>query len=203
MQRAAQETRAPIASPCCEMRMTTEWLSSDDLPGGITPLRHDTHASINSVADTDAVLRFDYLQAKRISPGKGTKVIDLGGYINHHWTKNLIATADGTHLYVTVGATATKERTASMRKPSVPRCGRSLSRWQHRIYASGLRNRMTSLGARTGPWTTVNELMSWARSRTGYMTALRMALSTAALQLLRSARRYAHEPQRPTRGARD
>ena len=33
------------------------------------------------------------------------KVIDLpGGPINHHWTKNVVANADGSKLYVTVGS---------------------------------------------------------------------------------------------------
>ena len=39
------------------------------------------------------------------SPGPAAKVVDLpAGPINHHWTKNLIASPDGTSLYVTVGS---------------------------------------------------------------------------------------------------
>src|ERR1700683_3642789 len=57
------------------------------------------------VADTDAVLRFDYLTGETHLSDAGTKILDLpAGRINHHWTKNLIASADGAHLYVTVGS---------------------------------------------------------------------------------------------------
>ena len=34
----------------------------------------------------------------------GQKVVSLPAHINHHWTKNLLASRDGTHLYVTVGS---------------------------------------------------------------------------------------------------
>ena len=44
-------------------------------------------------------------RATRRSPRRRSKVADLpGGPINHHWTKNVIASPDGTQLYVTVGS---------------------------------------------------------------------------------------------------
>jgi glucose/arabinose dehydrogenase len=62
------------------------------------------------VADTDAVLRFDYVEGETHINGPGKKVIDLpAGSINHHWTKNLIATADGSRLYVTVGSNSNED----------------------------------------------------------------------------------------------
>ena len=43
--------------------------------------------------------------ARRGSRRPASKVIDLpAGPINHHWTKNVIASPDGTKLYVTVGS---------------------------------------------------------------------------------------------------
>jgi glucose/arabinose dehydrogenase len=51
------------------------------------------------VATTDAVWRFPYVEGAARITARGSKVVDLpGGPINHHWTKNLIASADGTHL---------------------------------------------------------------------------------------------------------
>ena len=57
------------------------------------------------VANTDAVLRFAYRAGQTRIDAPGTLVTELpAGTINHHWTKNLIASADGKKLYVTVGS---------------------------------------------------------------------------------------------------
>src|SRR5262245_27808592 len=57
------------------------------------------------VANTDALVAFPYKDgATRISEA-GARLVDLpGGTLNHHWTKNVIASKDGSHLYVTVGS---------------------------------------------------------------------------------------------------
>jgi glucose/arabinose dehydrogenase len=57
------------------------------------------------VADTDSLLRFTYHDGDTQLAGAGVKVADLpAGPINHHWTKNVVASRDGTRLYVTVGS---------------------------------------------------------------------------------------------------
>ena len=57
------------------------------------------------VADTDALLRFPYTAGVSSIKAEGEKVTDLpAGTINHHWTKNVIASKDGSKLYVTVGS---------------------------------------------------------------------------------------------------
>jgi glucose/arabinose dehydrogenase len=57
------------------------------------------------VANTDALLKFDYHTGDTKITSPGTKVADLpGGPINHHWTKNIVANEDGSKLYVTVGS---------------------------------------------------------------------------------------------------
>jgi glucose/arabinose dehydrogenase len=57
------------------------------------------------VANTDAVLRFPYKSGDTEIKSKGEVVAELpAGTINHHWTKNLIASPDGKRLYVTVGS---------------------------------------------------------------------------------------------------
>ena len=53
------------------------------------------------VADTDALLRFDYKDGATEIAGPCTKVVDLpAGPLNYHWTKSLAASPDGSRLYV-------------------------------------------------------------------------------------------------------
>jgi len=94
------------------------------------------------VADSDAVLSFRYVEGATRVEGPGVKVVDLpAGPINHHWTKNLVASQDGSQLYATVGSNsnagenglAAEEGRAAVWEID-PTTG------QHRIYASGLRN---------------------------------------------------------------
>ena len=93
--------------------------------------------------------------------GPGEKVADLpGGPINHHWTKNVIANADGTRLYVAVGSNSNvaengmenEERRAAILEID-PASGQS------RVFASGLRNPVgLAWQPDTGElWTAVNE----------------------------------------------
>ena len=57
------------------------------------------------VANTDSIMRFPYKAGDTVITAPGVKVIDLpAGTINHHWTKNIIASQDGSYLYVTVGS---------------------------------------------------------------------------------------------------
>jgi len=57
------------------------------------------------VADTDALLRFDYTEGATEIKQQGTKVADLpAGPINLHWTKSLVASPDGSRLYIGVGS---------------------------------------------------------------------------------------------------
>ena len=57
------------------------------------------------VADSDKLLRFPYQAGEDSISAQPTKVVDLpGGPLNHHWTKNVIASPDGKKLYVTVGS---------------------------------------------------------------------------------------------------
>jgi glucose/arabinose dehydrogenase len=57
------------------------------------------------VADTDALLRFDYHEGATEIASPATKIADLpAGPINYHWTKSLAASPDGSRLYVGVGS---------------------------------------------------------------------------------------------------
>jgi glucose/arabinose dehydrogenase len=57
------------------------------------------------VADTDAVLRFPYHAGDTTITAHGTKIADLpAGPLNYHWTKSLVASPDGSKLFVGVGS---------------------------------------------------------------------------------------------------
>jgi glucose/arabinose dehydrogenase len=57
------------------------------------------------VADTDALLRFDYSEGATEIKTPPSKLADLpAGPINYHWTKSLVASPDGSRLYVGVGS---------------------------------------------------------------------------------------------------
>ena len=94
------------------------------------------------VANTDAVVRFPYTEGVTRIAQPGTKVLDLpAGQINHHWTKNLMASPDGSKLYVTVGSNSNVAENGMDQE-----VGRAAI-WEvdpksgnHRIFASGLRN---------------------------------------------------------------
>jgi glucose/arabinose dehydrogenase len=113
------------------------------------------------VANTDAVVRFPYRGSETALPGTGEKVADLpGGPLNHHWTKNLIASRDGSRLYVTVGSNSNiaehgldkEDRRAAILEVD-PRSGNT------RVFASGLRNpNGLAWEPQSGAlWTVVNE----------------------------------------------
>jgi glucose/arabinose dehydrogenase len=57
------------------------------------------------VANTDGVVRFPYKTGETEITEDPQPVVDLPGFpIDHHWTKNLIASPDGTKLYASVGS---------------------------------------------------------------------------------------------------
>ncbi len=57
------------------------------------------------VADSDAIMKFPYHAGDTKISAPGVKLADLpAGRINHHWTKDLTASPDGTKLYATVGS---------------------------------------------------------------------------------------------------
>lgn len=113
------------------------------------------------VANDDAVVAFPYADGQTSVQGPGMKVFDLpGGPINHHWTKNVVASPDGSKLYATVGSNsnagengieAETGRAAIIEYP--------LPAGPARVFASGLRNpNGLDFEPTTGLiWTAVNE----------------------------------------------
>lgn len=113
------------------------------------------------VADTDAVLRFPYATGDTRITAPGTRLVDLpAGPINHHWTKNLIASQDGARLYVTVGSNSNvAERGMAVEVQRAAIWEVDIKSGAHRIFASGLRNPngLTWEPHSGALWTVVNE----------------------------------------------
>ncbi|HEY5965890.1 MAG TPA: sorbosone dehydrogenase family protein [Xanthobacteraceae bacterium] len=134
----------------------TEFLAGLNSPFGMALVGNDLF-----VANTDAVVRFPYSAGQTRIEQAGVKVADLpGGPLNHHWTKGLVASRDGTKLYASVGSNSNvaengiekEENRATIVEIDVK--GR-----QSRVFASGLRN---PVGMAWNPqngelWAVVNE----------------------------------------------
>ena len=56
------------------------------------------------VANQDALLRFPYREGETRIAARGEEVTKLPSRVNHHWTKALTASADGSKLYVGIGS---------------------------------------------------------------------------------------------------
>ncbi|WP_343695649.1 sorbosone dehydrogenase family protein [Flavobacterium sp.] len=113
------------------------------------------------IANTDGLYRYPYKNNPLKLETKGEKILELpaGGY-NNHWTRNLLASLDGSKIYVSVGSGSNnaehgidKEvRRAGILEINPDGTG-------EKIYASGLRN---PVGMDWNPvnkelWTAVNE----------------------------------------------
>jgi glucose/arabinose dehydrogenase len=113
------------------------------------------------VANTDALVRFPYRSGATRIASAGTKVADLpGGKLNHHWTKNVIASPDGSKLYVTVGSNSNvAEHGIDKEAGRAAILEIDAASGARRVYASGLRNpNGLAWEPVTGVlWTVVNE----------------------------------------------
>jgi glucose/arabinose dehydrogenase len=114
------------------------------------------------VGNTNALVRFPYSSGATEITAAATRVLDLpaGGY-NNHWTRNVIANADGTKLFISVGSGTNvdeeKEDQKDERRAAILEANPDGTGM--RVYASGLRN---PVGLALHPvtkelWTVVNE----------------------------------------------
>ncbi len=134
----------------------TVFLQGLHSPFGMALVSNDLY-----VANSDGLVRFPYRSGETRIIEPGVKVIDLpAGPINHHWTKNVIASRDGSRLYVTVGSNSNAGENGmenEVNRAAIweidPATGRS------RIFASGMRNPngLAWEPQRGALWTTVNE----------------------------------------------
>ena len=113
------------------------------------------------VANSDAVVAFLYTTGDTHIAAAGTTLVALpAGPINHHWTKNLIASPDGRKLYVTVGSNSNVgERGMKVEEGRAAIWEVDIQTGAHRVFASGLRNpNGMAWEPHSGAlWTAVNE----------------------------------------------
>lgn len=125
-------------------------------PFGMTLIGNDLY-----IANSDAVIRFPYKNGDTRITSAGTKILSLpAGTINHHWTKDIIASVDGKKLYVSVGSNSNvAERGMEVEFERAAIWEVDIASGDHRVFASGLRN---PVGMAWEPqsgllWTSVNE----------------------------------------------
>jgi glucose/arabinose dehydrogenase len=113
------------------------------------------------VADSDAIMKFPYHEGDTKITVSGEKLADLpAGRVNHHWTKDLVASPDGSKLYATVGSNSNAGEDgikAETNRAAVLEVDRASGKW--RVFASGIRNpNGPSWQPQSGAlWVTVNE----------------------------------------------
>jgi glucose/arabinose dehydrogenase len=94
------------------------------------------------VANTDAIIRYPYQEGDTKISAAGVKLTDLpGGPIDHHWTKSLLASTDGSKLYAGVGSNSNITENgmqAEIERASIWEIDRATG--AHRLFATGLRN---------------------------------------------------------------
>ncbi|HEX4695203.1 sorbosone dehydrogenase family protein [Sphingomonas sp.] len=113
------------------------------------------------VANDDAIVRYPYVTGQTRITAPGTLLTELpGGPINHHWTKSLAASPDGSKLYVGIGSNSNITENgigAERGRAQIWEVDRATG--AHRPYATGLRNpNGLTFNPDTGQlWTVVNE----------------------------------------------
>ncbi|WP_252106420.1 MULTISPECIES: sorbosone dehydrogenase family protein [unclassified Halomonas] len=112
------------------------------------------------VANQDALVRFDYEEGQTQASGAPEVIAQLPAEINHHWTKAMVASADGQYLYVGIGSNSNiteRGMDAEVNRAEVWEIDAETG--AHRPYATGLRN-PTDFAIQPGTdqlWAVVNE----------------------------------------------
>ncbi len=112
------------------------------------------------VANSDGIVRFPYVAGATRIDAAPTNVAALpAGPINHHWTKNVIASSDGSHLYATVGSNSNVgENGMAVEEGRAAIWEIDAKSGSGRVFASGLRNPNGMAWGSDGTlWTVANE----------------------------------------------
>ena len=106
-------------------------------PFGMTLVGHTLY-----VANDNGVVSFAYADGQTQEVGTGQKLFDLpGGPINHHWTKNVVASPDGARLFATVGSNSNAgDNGIAAEAGRAAIYEHDLATGRTRIFASGIRN---------------------------------------------------------------
>ena len=118
-------------------QLRTVFLDHLNSPFGVALIGHYLY-----VANTDAIMRYPYEDGQTFITDKGTKLTDLpGGPIDHHWTKAMLASPDGSKLYVGIGSNSNvAENGIEAEHERAAIWEVDVATGAHRVYASGVRN---------------------------------------------------------------
>ncbi len=116
--------------------LRTTFIKDLDAPYGMTLLNGSLY-----VANQGALLRFAYSDGQTSIAGPGEEVTKLPSAINHHWTKSLAASPDGTKLYVGIGSNSNiGERGLSLEQDRAVVWEIDAATGSHRNFVTGIRN---------------------------------------------------------------
>ena len=125
-------------------------------PFGVVLVGNDLY-----VANTDGVMHYPYQDGQTQIAAPGILLTPLpGGPIDHHWTKSLTASPDGSKLYAGVGSNSNiTENSIEAEKDRAAIWEIDRITGAHRLYATGLRNPngLTFEPQSHALWTVVNE----------------------------------------------
>ncbi|MDF3813824.1 MULTISPECIES: sorbosone dehydrogenase family protein [Rhodopseudomonas] len=117
--------------------LRTTFLDHLNSPFGVALVGNDLY-----VANTDAIMHYTYTAGETQITTPGTVLTPLpGGPIDHHWTKSLVASKDGSLLYVGVGSNSNITENgieAEKNRAAIWEVNRQTGAW--RLFATGLRN---------------------------------------------------------------
>ncbi|MAK59777.1 MAG: sorbosone dehydrogenase [Ponticaulis sp.] len=133
-----------------------------------TPFLEDLYSPIGMalvgetfyVANANGIVGFPYSEGETRMEAEGTPLTDLPAGRNHHWTKNIIASEDGTKLYAAVGSNSNiAENGMDEEEGRAAIWEVDVATGQKRLFATGLRNPVgLDWNPETGElWTAVNE----------------------------------------------
>lgn len=130
------------------------------LSGLVSPIGMALVGNELFIANANGIVKVPYTAGETAISATPTKVTDLPAGANHHWTKNLIASADGSKLYATVGSNSNigdNGMESEQGRAAIWEVDRATG--NKRLYATGLRN-PNGLGWEPQSkvlWTVVNE----------------------------------------------
>ncbi|PAP95534.1 PQQ-dependent sugar dehydrogenase [Mesorhizobium wenxiniae] len=133
----------------------TAFLTGLFSPFGMTLLNGKVY-----VANANAIVAFPYQEGATEITAPAEKIVDLPAGRNHHWTKDMTASQDGTKLYATVGSNSNVgENGLEEEENRAAVLEIDLASKQSRLFASGLRNpNGLSWNPESGElWVAVNE----------------------------------------------
>lgn len=135
--------------------LQTVFIDGLDAPYGLALIGSDLY-----VANQGNLMRFAYTEGETAITGSGEEVTKLPARINHHWTKAMTASPDGSRLYVGIGSNSNVgERGMDVEEDRAVIWEINPATGASRTFASGIRN-PTALAFNPwtdGLWAVVNE----------------------------------------------